>query len=508
VPLTYSERKNKHRQVRSAFNLNDNDLGKRTAVGAGYTFLGLTLRTITTIGSIAILARLLSPADFGYIAMATVITELAALFANFGFSSVLIQRKTITRLQLDTVFWASAALGLLLSMFVFGFSFLTDLIFKESIVSSLLQLMCVAFIISGLTPVYDALLTRLMYFKQLFWIQITSVLFRAGVAIFFASQGFGVWSLAAGAIAGEIIHPILSAFFMPYRPRMKFNMGYIKSTWKTNTSYFGGGILFYLNSNVDLFLIGRSLGANALGYYQNARSLTDEVQHRISIPIQRVLFPAFSSIQDDRERFQSSLKKSGRLLATVMFPIGFGISAVADSLVPTLYGDQWLAMIPVLQFFGLSVALKASLSIATPIFYSMDKVSLNLKYQVYGSILLISMVFIASHYGLEAVAIAVFLGSLYNLIPYHAGIRMIGLGYRDACGMLIPPAAAAAIMWLTILFVKPLTETWFISAYWRLGFQVLLGALIYPICLLIFSRYFLSDTRFIVEKILSSKRTQ
>ena len=87
--------------------------------GASFTLLGIVLRTLITLGSVAILARLLSPADFGYMTMAIVITELAALFGNFGFASVLIQKRVITRLQMDTVFWSSAMLGLLLTISVF-----------------------------------------------------------------------------------------------------------------------------------------------------------------------------------------------------------------------------------------------------------------------------------------------------------------------------------------------------------------------------------------------------
>ena len=108
--------------VRSAFVLNSDDLGRRVVSGAGYKFLGIALRTAITIGSTAILARLLSPADFGYIAMATVITEFAGLFGAFGFTNVLIQRRVISRLQLDTVFWATLAVGIVLAGVVFGLS--------------------------------------------------------------------------------------------------------------------------------------------------------------------------------------------------------------------------------------------------------------------------------------------------------------------------------------------------------------------------------------------------
>ena len=117
--------------MRRALVLNGDDLGQRVVQGAGFTFFGIALRVLITLGSVSVLARLLSPADFGYMTMALVITELAALFGNFGFASVLIQKRVITRLQMDTVFWASALLGLLLTLLVFGLSYLAAWLYGE-----------------------------------------------------------------------------------------------------------------------------------------------------------------------------------------------------------------------------------------------------------------------------------------------------------------------------------------------------------------------------------------
>jgi PST family polysaccharide transporter len=135
--------------------------------------------------------------------MATVITEFAALFSNFGFSAVLIQRRVITRLQIDTVFWASVMLGITLSIFVFGLSFFASWLYSDPLTGEILRVLCWVFLIGGLAVVPHALLARLMHFHTDFWIQISSMLVRISVAIAFAYLGFGVWSLVAGSIAGS-----------------------------------------------------------------------------------------------------------------------------------------------------------------------------------------------------------------------------------------------------------------------------------------------------------------
>ena len=375
-----SPRRTRHRLVRSAFVLDPSNLGHRVVTGASFTFLGIALRTLITLGSMAILARLLTPADFGYVAMAAVITELAALFGGFGFGNILIQKKTINRLHLDTVFWASAGIGLLVGGAIFLMSFMAGWLFRDSLTGDLLKVMCLSFVFGGLTCVHEAILTRLMRFHTEFWIQISVMAVRSLVAIAFALLGFGVWSLVVGGVVGSIFAVVFYMLAVPYLPRLRFHGGLLKSTWKTSGSYFGNGLLYYINMNVDIFLIGRTLGATSLGYYQNARSLTDEVRGRIAMPLQRVLFPAFSALQADLGRLQTSVIRAGRLLAAIIFPIGIGLSAVANELVPVLYGEQWLEMIPILSFLGISAAVRGSTAIASPLFNSRNQVPLALKF--------------------------------------------------------------------------------------------------------------------------------
>ncbi|PLW81518.1 lipopolysaccharide biosynthesis protein [Kineobactrum sediminis] len=490
--------------VRRAFVLNSSNLGRRVISGATFTFIGIVLRTLLTLGSVAVLARLLSPADFGYIAMATVITEFAALFSNFGFSAVLIQRRVITRLQIDTVFWASVMLGITLSFFVFGLSFFASWLYSDPLTGEILRVLCWIFLIEGLAIVPHALLARLMHFQTEFWIQISAMIVRVSVAITFAYLGFGVWSLVAGSIAGSVMSVVLSLLAVPYWPRRRFHLAYLSSTWKTSGSYFGGGLLFYLNMNVDLALIGRQLGATPLGYYQNARSLTDEVRSRIAIPLQRVLFPAFSAIQHDRVRMQDSVMRSARILAAIIFPIGFGLSSVSRELVPILYGDKWLPMIPILTMLGLSIALRGSTAIITPVFNAMNRVGLALKYNLFGTMLVVTGIVIALPYGLEAVSIAIAITSLYSVVTFRIGLGLIGLRSRHLWKILGPPAVASILMWISISIFRGLSHDWswpYTQAHLLVA-HMLLGVFIYSIFLNVISFQYFKDFKILATKIL------
>ena len=486
-------RRRSHSVVRGALVLQSGNLGSRVVSGAGFTMMGIALRTLLTIGSMAILARLLTPADFGYIAMATTVTELAALFGSFGFSNILIQRKVTNRLQMDTLFWAGLLVGIGLTAGVFLLSFPAESVFGNPITGELLRILSLSFLFGGLTVVHSAIIARMMWFRLEFWIQIVVILCRSLVAIALAYTGYGVWSLVAGALAGIVSGVLLTLIAVPYLPRLRFHCAYLTSTWRTSSSYFGSSMLYYISMNVDVLLIGRELGASALGYYQNARSLTDEVRGRLAMPLQRVLFPAFSALQADLGRLQRTIIHSGRLLAAVIVPVGFGISAVADELVPVLYGSQWSDMIPVLSMFGLSAAIRGSTAIASPLFNSRDRVGLSFRFNLVGTIIMVAMIVIALPYGIIAVTGAVALSTLYTLVSFRVGIGLIGLRTRHVMVILGPPTLAAMVMWLAIIAIRTYSVDLFDAPVLVLGLHILFGMVVYAIALHAISRTYFTD---------------
>ena len=498
-------RRRSHSVVRGALVLHSGNLGNRVVSGAGFTMMGIALRTLLTIGSMAILARLLTPADFGFIAMATTVTELAALFGSFGFSNILIQRKAINRLQMDTVFWAGLLVGIGLTAGVFLLSFPAESVFGNPITGDLLRVLSLSFLFGGLTVVHSAIIARMMWFRLEFWIQIAVILCRSLTAIALAYSGYGVWSLVAGALAGVASSVFLTLVAVPYLPRLRFHSAYLTSTLRTSSSYFGSSMLYYISMNADVLLIGRQLGASALGYYQNARSLTDEVRGRLAMPLQRVLFPAFSALQADIGRLQRTIIHSGRLLAAVIVPVGFGISAVADELVPVLYGAQWSDMTPVLSMFGLSAAIRGSTAIASPLFNSRDRVALSFRYFLVGTFLTVLAIIIAIPYGINAVSGAVALSSLYTLVGFRAGIGLIGLGVRHVLIILGPPTVAAVVMWLAIWAIRPHSATWQASPVLVLLVHVLFGAAIYAIALHAISQKYFTDFVDIGKRLVRKK---
>lgn len=480
--------------IRRSFVLDSGNIGQRVAVSSGYKIVGIVLRTAITIASTAVLARLLSPADFGYMAMASVLTEFAALFGVFGFTNVLIQRRVITRIQLDTVFWATLIVGCLLAAIVVGLSYFSNWLFSDPRVAPLLRALSLSFVFNSLTAVPWVVLSRHMQFDIEFWAQIGVAMLRALTAILCAYAGLGVWSLVIGGLVGTAGGVMVNFLFVPYVPRFRFYLPLLTRTWRTSMSYFGSNVLYFLNMNLDLLLIGRQLGATSLGYYQNARSLTDEIRARIAMPLQHVLFPAFATVQMDLERFRSLVMRASRLLGAVVIPVGCGVSANATELVLVLYGAQWQAMIPIMSMFGLSAAIRAATAIASPLFNATNQVALALRYNAVCTILFIIAVVFAMPYGINAVALAVVISSLYALVSFRAAFALIGLTNRHIGMVLGMPTLAALVMWLVTAYVlHPIGTAIFSHTSTRLLFQVAAGCVTYIVVLHMLSRQYLID---------------
>ena len=491
--------------VQKAFQPEADDLGRRVVNGAAFTFLGIAFRTAITVGSMAVLARLLTPADFGHIAMATVVTELAAVFANFGFGSILIQKLRISRIQIDTMHWSAVGLGTILTLLVFSLSFFASDFFKDDTVGPLLRVLSLAFIFDEFTMAPRSLMARRMQFKLDFFIQSGMLLARAGTAIAMALNGFGVWSLAGGALAGVIVQTCAYQALTGYWPRLRYSPSFLRSTWVTNSGYFGNGILFYVNANLDFVLVGRMLGATQLGQYQNARSLTDEIRVRMVQPLQRVLFPAFSAIQNDADRFREGILRSGRLLALAFTPVGFGVAAVAPELVRVLYGEQWLPMIPILQVISIAVGLGAAPSIGSPIFSATNRVGLLFNLYFIQTLLAVAFMLFGSQWGLMGVAWSRLALAAIALVFFRISLGLVNMRVRHIWQIMGAPCIAAGLMWWVLEVSRAWVQAWVTSSAAQLGWLIAIGAAFYVACMVLISQRHVRDARDVVSRLRSAR---
>ena len=452
-----SRNSRKHALVRSSFFPSGKHLGHKTASGASLALIGVAIRFIVTTGSTAVLARLLSPGEFGEMAMAMIVTDFTVFLGNFGLQSILVQKRRVCRLDLDTTFWASMALGVTLMSLVLFASLFVGEWFHNDHVAVILRFAALFFVFEQLRHVHLAILYRLMLFKLDFYIQTFGLIVRTGAALTLAWSGFGVLSLVFGPLIGHIVLVILCWTVVPYWPRARFNLSFLTHNLRIAASYLGDGFLFYCNTNLDLLVLARLLGATELGYYQLCRSLTDELRSRITTPLQRVLFPAYALLQTEQERFQQAVVRSTRMLAFIIAPMGIGMAATAKEIVLLLFGERWLPMAPILPILALAGALRATLAVAGPIFNAVNKADVSLRFNTVNIIFFFLAIAYGSQWGAQGVALGSLASALMFSLVALGGYRQIGLGARDLLCALSPPYLAGALMFSTVAVIRHYT---------------------------------------------------
>ncbi len=298
------------------------------------------------------LARLLLPADFGLLASVYVVTGFTVLFFDMGLGAALIHARILRQSDMDAAFWLNALGGVVfVGLLALAGPFVADF-YGDPRLSYITPLAGLSFAFS-LGIVHASVMTRNMQFKRLAVVETLSAVVGNGVTVVGAFAGWGPWRSwparrAVGVLDGDHLDRVAVAppGFHPARrgpPTLVLLRGML-----------GFSLVNYAGRNSDNLLIGRFLGAAPLGYYNRAYNLMLLPLQQISQVVGRVMFPALANMGDDRERLQRAYRRTVTVMTAVTMPVLVGMSAVADGLVPLLWGDQWGATVPLLQILCLA----------------------------------------------------------------------------------------------------------------------------------------------------------
>ncbi|HEX2092210.1 MAG TPA: lipopolysaccharide biosynthesis protein, partial [Longimicrobiaceae bacterium] len=336
------------------------------------------------------LARLLPPADFGMVALAMVVIGFAGSISDFGLEAAVIQRHDLTGRHLRVAFTATTLLGLALTGVLAATSPFSAPLLRSPLLPDVLQALSVLFVVGALGGTARSLLRRQLRFRTLFWVGSCSYLVGyAGVVTVLALLGFGVWSLVWGSLTQAVLDTflVLAVVRPPVRPllarkELRELLG------------FGAGVSLntvvnYLARNGDNLVVGRWLGAAALGLYGRAYNLMTLPLNYLGVATHQVLFPAMSQIQGDRERLGRAYLISVQTAALLAAPIMAGMAVAAPHMVAVLYGDAWLGMTLPLQVLCVAGLFRAVYHLAGTVTYASGRVYAELKRQVVYALLVV-----------------------------------------------------------------------------------------------------------------------
>jgi O-antigen/teichoic acid export membrane protein len=309
-----------------------------------------------------ILARLLTPYDYGCIGMLSIFMVLAEAFIEGGFGSALIQKKRPTQEDYSTIFWWNLGMALLMYAILFVCAPAISRFYKIPLLCDVLRVQGLVLFIYAFNIVQRNQLRKKLNFKVLSIVTITTSLVALGITIIMAYKGFGVWALVAQNLISAAIPAIVFWFFIKWRPIFVFSVKSLKELFSFGFYMFLGHLLNQFGQKIQGLLIGKVYTPATMGYYSKAESTEKLASHSISGIMTQVTYPLFAEVQDDKVALGNVIKRMTMTLAYITFPLMFILLLCAKPVFVLLYSDRWLQSVPYFQVLciaGLAGCLQA-----------------------------------------------------------------------------------------------------------------------------------------------------
>ena len=465
-------------------------LQKRVARGLTWTFVDTWGSQAISLIIFAILAHLLTDVQFGLVALAAVFVAFAQLFVDQGLGDALIQRKMVTRLQIDTAFWVAVVTGGGLMVLGFLLAVPISILVGQPDVAPIIAVLSLTFLETSFSSVQMALLRREMRFKSLALRRLTAVVVAGVIGVGAAYLGWGAWALVANELAFGTVSVFMLWTVSPWRPGLQWSRSDFRELFSFGINVVGGDVLNFLSRNSDNLLVGAVLGAGPLGLYAIGYKILDTTQALLVNAARKLAFPVFARIQHDPARSRRAYGRVNRALSMIILPGYIGLAVVAQEAIVTLFGAKWADSGPVaatLYLIGpvltIQVFSGALLNAAGHPEITFSFRILTTTVHIVGFVIAVTV-----FRDIIAVAAAFVIGS-YLMLPLNLYLqhRYAGISVFEHLWQLRWMALCTAVMAAAVLGVK-LALAGHVHPLILLAAEVAVGIVVYTVLMLIFER--------------------
>jgi O-antigen/teichoic acid export membrane protein len=446
-------------------------------------------RTAVWSLSFIVLSRLLAPEAFGLVALASAFTAFIEIFLDQGFSAAIVQRTDLEHEHLDTAFWLSVLIGVVLTIGTIAASGLVATLFEEPELAPILSWLSLSFIFSALCSTQMAILQRELAFKSLAARSLAATTIGGIVGVSMALAGFGVWSLVGQNLARAMTAAIVLWRVSDWRPGFKVSTKHYKDLFNFGISIAGSNILRVFSQRSDDFLIGYFLGPTLLGYYTIGYQLLLVIIRLVTGIINSVAFPTFSRLQHKPERIRDAFYKVTQYTSLLAFPVFIGMAALAPELVPVLFGEKWGPSIPVMQVLAMIGILHSVLAFNGSVLRAAGKPSWEFGIMLLTSVCSVIGFMLAVRSGIVAVS-ASFVIAGYALAPvsFIAVRKLIHIDFGTYLAQFVAPLSASLVMVAVILGLEYLLKDQSLNSYLQLAINISAGGLTYLLMIVLTAR--------------------
>lgn len=440
-----------------------NSLKNKTISGMLWSLAGRFGAMVITFVSNIVLARLLTPEDFGCIGMLQIFIAISEILVLGGFGMALIQKKDASHRDYSTVFYWNLVSSVLLYLILFISAPFIASFYRMPLLCDVLRIQSLAIIIYAFSVVQSSQLQKSIKFKELSIRSVISAIAGTSVAVIMAFQGYGIWSLVASTLVTSLVSVLLLWKLSDWRPTWEFDKQSFKDLFAFGGLMALSSLMEKVYSNIQGLLIGRLYSPALMGYYSQAHKLEQIPTSVLSQVVNQVTFPVFSKLQDDRSKLINGLRKNLIAITYINFPLSMLMIGVATDLILLLYGSKWLPAVPYFQILCLSGMVYTMNTTNANVVKALGNSKLYFWTKMIKRTIGIILISVGAYIGMMGLLVAVAANSYIDLIiNTYINKRLINYGitkqFKDIGGSFICSAISLAII-ITIPLLVDLNNT-------------------------------------------------
>ena len=435
-----------------------------------------------------LLARLLTPADFGLVAMLVVFSAVAQGVVDSGFSQALIRKKDASQLEYASVFYINVALSLLLYLLLLLAMGPIARFYEQPELTRYAPVLFAVIPVNAFGVVQNAVIFREMRFRVSAAINLTATIVTGVVAVAMAYTGFGIWALVFQIVGKEAVRVAMMWIWNRWLPGLRFSFGAVRELFAFGSKLMLAGIITQLSNNVAQLFIGKAYSASSLGLYYQAQKLRDMFSLTTSQAILNVSYPAFARLQDERDKLREASRKIIVAMSFVLFPVLMGLIGVAEGFFALVLGQQWMGAVPYFQIFCLSALFLPGSLVAFNILRARGRSDQVLKLDIFKRLAMLVMVAVAVFISVMAVVWAMLLFAVLDMVVnlIYAN-RQTGYTFRQFARDSVPYLLMSVVM-LGCVWAAGLLSP-FMAPWLLLCLKIAVGAGVY----ILLARFFKTE---------------
>ena len=423
-----------------------------------------------------VLARILSPNDYGTIALVTVFTNIMQVFVDSGLGNALIQKKDADDIDFSTVFYTNVFFCIIMYLIIFFIAPLIAKFYNNEQLTAITRVLGITILISGVKNVQQAYVSKKLIFKKFFFATLAGTIGAGILGIVLARNGYGVWALVVQQLFNLTVDTIILWITVEWRPKKVFSFDRLKMMFSYGWKLLASSVLDTVYNNIRQLIIGKLYSSSDLAFYNKGKQLPELIVNNVNTSIDSVLLPTMSEKQEHKEIVKTMTRRAIKTSVFIMAPLMIGLASSSNNVIKILLTDKWLPTVPYLCIFCISFMFYPIHTANLNAIKAMGRSDLFLKLEIMKKIVGMVLLLITMKISVMAMAVSLFVSGIFSqIINAWPNKDLLGYSYLEQLKDIMPNILLAVFMGIIVYFINFLHTPTIIT----LLVQIIFGAIIY-----------------------------